>query len=108
MPIVIPEQALAPFYDTEVAFFGTRPGPRPIAVVVKCCVFEDGFAPPPIDTDVDTSVRTYSLSFPISAWTDETPPQKGERVSMNGADYFVDAVQTVIGDYNVTVKEGIA
>lgn len=102
--------AFAPFYDTEAAFYGTRPGPRPVAATVKCCVFEGGFADPVLD-DLNTSstVRTVGLSFPVVSWPDETTPQSGERVVLSGgADFYVSNVERVLGDYHVTVKEGAA
>ena len=101
--------AFDPFYDTEAAFFGVRPGDRPVAVTVKVCVFEGGFADPLLDeSNTSSSVRTVGLSFPARSWPDETPPQKGEHVVADGADYYISSVDRVLGDYHITAKEGAA
>lgn len=75
----MPAEAFEPFYDTPVAFHGVRPGSRPVAFVVDCCVIEDA---PDIQADgaAPSRCRVFNISFPVAAWTDETPPHISERV----------------------------
>lgn len=72
-------RAFAPFYDTPVAFRGIRPGTRPVAFVVNCCIIEDS---PDIQADgaAPSRCRVFNISFPFAAWTDETPPHISEKV----------------------------
>lgn len=75
----IPEAAFAPFYDTPVAFHGTRPNARPIALTVQCMVVEDS---PELLTDAaaPTMSRVFNIVFPARSWLDVTPPHIEERV----------------------------
>ena len=98
--------AFAPFYDTPVAFHGTRPNARPLALTVKCCVFEGGFDDPLLEISADTTRRMVGLSFPRAAWCDVTPPQKGETVSFDGATFSVKKVERLLDDWHVTIREG--
>ncbi len=102
----IPESAFAPFYDTPVAFHGERAVARPVDLTVECCVFEGGFADPLLEQNSDTDVRVLGLSFPISKWRDETPPQVGDRVTFEDAPFHVTKVERVLSDFHVTIKEG--
>ncbi len=106
MTFQIPESAFAPFYDTPVAFHGERAGVRPLDLTVMCCVFEGGFSDPLLDESADSDVRIVGLSFPISGWRDQTPPQGGERVEFEGKPFTVKKVERVIGDYHVTTPVG--
>lgn len=65
------------FYDTPVAFYGTRPNARPIAFTVQCMVVEDAAAAYG-EAVAPTLGRMFNVSFPRSAWLDATPPQIGE------------------------------
>lgn len=105
MPFGIPSLAFAAFYDSPVAFHGTRAGARHVDVTVDCCAFEGGFDDPLLDQDSDTDVRVVGLSFPISGWLDQTPPQVGERVTFENTPYSVKKVERVVGDYHVTIRE---
>lgn len=98
--------AFAPFYDTPVAFYGTRTAARKVAVTVECCVFEGGFDTPLVDDDVETTRRVVGFAFPRLSWRDETPPQIGERIEFDGAVFAASTVERVLGDYHVTAKEG--
>lgn len=73
----IPAAAFAPFYDTPVAFHGTRPNARPLALTVQCMVVEDSAAAYG-EAVAPTLARSFNVSFPRSAWLDATPPQIGE------------------------------
>ena len=122
MTFQIPAAAFAPFYDTPVAFHGERavsPSPtgeprsglnagcaRPLDLTVMCCVFEGGFEDPLLDANSDTDRRVVGLSFPISSWRDETPPQGGERVEFEGKPFSVKKVERSLDDYHVTIREG--
>lgn len=65
------------FYDTPVAFHGTRPNARPLALTVQCMVVEDSAAPFG-EAVAPTLARSFNVFFPRSAWRDATPPQIGE------------------------------
>lgn len=98
--------AFEPFYDTPVAFHGTRPSARPIALTVPCCVFEGGFDDPILDTSVDTSRRVVGLSFTRASWREATPPQVGERVSFDNSVFYAKKVERVLDCWHVTIREG--
>ena len=100
------DRAFAPFYDTPVAFHGERADARPLDLTVMCCVFEGGFEDPLLDANSDTDRRVVGLSFPISSWRDETPPQGGERVEFEGKPFTVKKVERSLDDYHVTIREG--
>lgn len=102
----LPPEAFNVFYDTPVAFHGERAGARPVDLTVECCVFEGGFADPLLEQNSDTDVRVLGLSFPISKWRDETPPQAGERVTFEDKPFHVTKVERVLSDFHVTIKEG--
>ena len=71
--------AFAPFYDTPVAFHGTRPNARPLAFAVQCMVQEDSpdFT---IDDAAPSFSRIFNLTFPATSWLDVTPPHLGDGV----------------------------
>lgn len=87
----IPESAFAPLYDTPVAFHGTRPNARPLALTVSCMVVEDS---PDLSMDAaaPTMSRVFNITFPAKAWLDVTPPHIEERVAFNWHGTAVEAV----------------
>ena len=98
--------ASLPEYVRTVSFRGLRSGPRPVAIVVKCVVMPDGYIDPLLDTAPDTSIKRTALKFPLADWTDETPPQIGERVVIGGVDYFVDKVERRLAHWHIIAREG--
>ena len=102
----IPEAAFECFYDTPVAFHGTRPNARPVDITVDCCIIEES---PGLsgEATAPTNARAFAISFPRSAWRDATPPQIGEwaRFMWRGVEMWVkaDAVTYMPdGDYSLT------
>ncbi len=94
MPFTIPESAFAHFYDTPLAFHGTRApriepasrqpsaggyGARPVDLTVEAMVAED-VVDVPSDAIAPSQMRVFDVQFPASSWKDETPPQIGEWV----------------------------
>ena len=100
--------ASLPQYVRDVAFQGLRSGPRPVAIVVKAVVLPEGYNEALLDTAPDSSIKRIGLKFPLGDWTDETPPQIGERVDIDGVDYFVDSVDSRAEHLHITVREGVA
>ena len=106
MTFQIPESAFAPFYDTPVAFFGTRTGARTVAFTANCMVSHAAAAADG-ESYAPTRERIYTISVPKSAWKDATPPQIGdwmrivgeERVVQQSAEYDENE-----GDYVITAS----
>ncbi len=96
--------AHAPFYDTAVAFLGTRTVGR-VNVTVDCCIFEDGFDTPFADENTDSTRHVVGIAFPLLSWRYPTPPQIGETVRFGAKDYRVSKVEESLGDYHLTARE---
>ena len=69
--------ALAPLYDTPVAFHGERKDARPVDLTATCMVTED-VATIPGDAIAPTLERVFNIALPKMSWRDATPPQIGE------------------------------
>ena len=113
-------RAFRHFFDEPIVVEGERPcldtaqGASPSARSVKgtflACVFDNGLSSPFADSDVDTDVRTFSISVRARDWIERTPPQLGDRISLdsNGISFklAVSRVESLLGDiWTVTAKE---
>lgn len=78
--------AFSPFFDTPVSVSGERARPQGgvtrIAGTYTACVFDNGFAGPFSEADVDSSVRTFSIQVRAGDWLERKPPQVGDRISI--------------------------
>ena len=108
MASIVDEFAMSFFCDTPVAFRGIRPGERPVAFVVDCCVIEDS---PDIQADgaAPSRCRVFDISFPLAAWTDETPPHISEQVEFEWKGSPIRAVVKSVshfpdGDYSLVAE----
>ena len=93
--------AFAPFYTDDVMVRGASGSEarRHIAVALKCCVFDGGFADPLDDGDVESNVRRIEISFPESAWPFTERPQTGDIAEFDGTSFAVKSVSRRLGDW---------
>ena len=73
-------KAFSQFFDTPINVEGTRIANK-IAGTYNACVFDNGFAAPFIDGDVDSTIRTFSISIMAGDWLESKPPQVGDKIS---------------------------
>ena len=80
------------------------------------CVFDNGFAAPFAETDVDNLTRTYSISIMAGDWLEKMPPQVGDKIMVSYADdctpnlpnirLAVSHIDSLLGDtWTLTAKE---
>lgn len=99
--------AFAHFYTDEVMVRGT-PGSearRHIAVALKACVFDGGFADPLDDGDAESNMRRIEISFPLRAWPFTEPPQTGDIAEFDGTSFAVKSVSRRLGDWVLDARE---
>lgn len=106
---------MAPFFDETIVVEGVRPGvadgtTRTVKGTFKACVFDNGLADPFADADAESNVRTFSISVRARDWIERTPPQTGDRISIDrpGITFklAVSRVDSVLGDtWTCTAKE---
>lgn len=82
--------AFSPFFDTLVSVEGDRAastgGTTRIAGTYSACVFDNSFALPFSEADVDSSVRTFSVHVLAGDWLERKPPQVGDRITVANAE----------------------
>ena len=113
MAIPFPAAALAPFFDETIVVEGKRKhgsGTRSVRGTFNACVFDNGFADPFAEADAESNVRTFSISVRAGDWIERTPPQTGDRISIDGQSQTfklaVSRVDSVLGDtWTCTAKE---
>ena len=107
--------AFIPFFDIPVAVEGLRENGK-VAGTFMACVFDNGFAAPFTDTDVDSTIRTYSISIMAGDWLEKLPPQVGDKIMVSYADdctpnlpninLAVSHIDSLVGDiWTLTAKE---
>lgn len=80
LPFYVPVSAFRPFYDTPVAFHGTRTGARPIALTVRAMVTEGDANASLLDAPAPSGEQTYTICVRFCDWTDVEPPQAEDEV----------------------------
>ena len=106
-------RAFAPFYDSHVRITGTRESAvltRTIDGTFPACILENGYAEPMGDIGTASTARMVTIYIPRTgpdAWRDETPPQRGDTVTMmDGTRYGVQRVDsTDFTQYTLEAKE---
>ena len=93
--------AIAPFLDETIVVDGVRRSDgekRTLRLSLAACVIDNGFSEPISSGDADSDVRIYSITVRASDWTDATPPQIGDRVTLgNGRRLALSDVGTISG-----------
>lgn len=114
-PFEFSRDAFAQFFDTPISVGGKRKGIN-VSGTYNACVFDNGFAQPIIETDSDTSVRTYSIMIKAGDWLEERPPQVGDKITIsNSTDcardlpiikLVISSVDSLLGDtWSLTATE---
>ena len=104
--------AMAPFFDDVIIVEGRRTssdhnGTRSISGTFRACVIDNGFADPIAAGDAESNVRTYTIITPVGGWLERTPPQTGDRITLeNGRRLAVQRINALdAGDWTLTAKE---
>ena len=107
--------AFGPFFDETIVVEGKRPASRaagasrPVKGTFRACVFDNGFADPFAEGDADSNVRTFSVSVRPGDWIEGTPPQPGDRITLerDGFSFHlaVKDVTPTFGSWTVAARE---
>lgn len=114
-PFKFARDAFSQFFDVPISIEGKRKSGI-VAGTYNACIFDNGFADPMIETDSDTTVRTYSIMINAGDWLEERPPQVGDRITIsNSTDcardlpcikLAVSSVDSLLGDtWSLTAME---
>ncbi len=105
-------KAFAEFYDEQIIISGERPNDRTIAFPLLACVLDAGDDENlSDDLQTNTTRQSYTISFPISAWQDSTPPQVGDVIQIETSpetvrEVYVNTIaKTSDGCYTLTARE---
>lgn len=94
--------AFAPFFGDVIAVSGRRRADgevREFAGTFSACVLETSFSDAAVETDADSSVRTFSVSVATGDWLDGQRPQIGDRIRLaDGLTLAVSHVDNLAGD----------
>ena len=107
--------AFVPFFDTPIAVEGQRANGK-VAGSFMACIFDNGFAEPLGNADVESTIRTYSISIQAGDWLEKRPPQVGDKIFVNQSDactpnlpniaLAVSHIDSIVGDtWVLTAKE---
>ncbi len=106
-------RAFAPFFDTFARLTGTRragASTREIDGTFPACVIENGYEDVIGTTGTASTVRTVTVYIPRvgpQAWSDHTPPQRGDTVRpLAGGEYKIVRVDaTDATQYTMEARE---
>lgn len=97
-----PRNAFAPFFGDVIAVSGRRRVDgevRDFSGTFSACVLETSFSDASVETDADSSVRTFSVSVASGDWLDGQRPQIGDRIKLaDGLPLAVSHVDNLAGD----------
>ena len=87
--------AFAPFFDQQVGVTGERRTPaggvRRVGGTYRACVMDAGFNDPFSEEATASNVRQVIVYIPrcgAGSWDDETPPQRGDSITLAGGAKF--------------------
>lgn len=114
-PFRFSRDAFSQFFDVPISVTGKRKSGN-VAGTYDACVFDNGYADPMMETDADTSVRTYSIMIKAGDWLEMRPPQVGDRIAVNVSsdcardlptiNLAVSSVDSLLGDtWSLTATE---
>lgn len=106
-------RAFAPFFDSYARITGTRAvgaSTRTVDGTFAVCYLDDGYADTVADEATASAVREATIYVKrkgADAWSDETPPKRGDMVHvLNGRTFRVmDVDATDKLQYTLTVRE---
>lgn len=119
-PVTFHNAAFSPFFDTPIAVEGERVrtsnSSEKVAGSFMACIFDNGFDTPFTEADVESTIRTYSVSIMAGDWLEKQPPQVGDKIFVSKPDVCtpdlpnmvlaVSHIDSLVGDtWVLTAKE---